>query len=750
MLTSRKRGRGKPCSEGLNPFKDVERIANLLMQEAQTSLAQGARITGKLIAVSAVGFLLTSSCCSSHYLVPLGVLILAMAAGWLDAIGNECKLQCFFPYKALNSVGASLFRWQWVAFWACTLFGLSTLYSCTLTGVVHFLQSGRSALPEVWCQHFYERLWMVCKMAVVPLSLMLLGRAIEPYRFRTARADILKAEKLVCQLVATRTASDISALATLVAPETIPFYKLGSVAKLLHDFVDSYDATDKLKIVLAHGQESMQKWQLHSESMHKWQNGCCNRFQRLLSMANAPFRRVTMDLLMWESRDVVLYAVAAIYVALVYVGSLYSPVPDACMLFVLVPFLGPKSRAARYVQALQENIRLAQGKTAEKKGGMTPAWLPEEGFTGLNWPMVIFLGGMHATAIYALAVLLLFGCVCPVFGQGAPVKPLTFVLAALLYFCSALGITGGSHRLWAHRSYKACLPLRIVLMIFSSISNQGSIFGWARDHRVHHLYSDTAADPHDSNRGFWFSHVGWLLVRENTAVLEAMKKVNVEDLKSDPIVMLQYHADPFWNLLWCFAFPAFTALMLGDTAWNGFLIAGVLRYIAVLNATWAVNSVVHRWGSRPYNPAHQTADNGWVSVFAIGEGWHNWHHAFGWDYAAAELGALQQFNPTKVFIDIMAFLGLAWDRKRGLNVWAQRKARWEETQGRKVVESLEGPPLFKHRVVTFGPEPYDDHHHDHDESAVSTDPDDNEDNTRKRTRCESRLQRELEIKSPCE
>jgi len=61
----------------------------------------------------------------------------------------------------------------------------------------------------------------------------------------------------------------------------------------------------------------------------------------------------------------------------------------------------------------------------------------------------------------------------------------------------------------------------------------------------------------------------------------------------------------------------------------------------------------------------------------------------------------------------MAVLGLAWDRKRALEVWAQRKARWEETQGRPVLESVEGPPLFKHRVVTFGPV-YDDHHDDFD------------------------------------
>jgi len=199
-----------------------------------------------------------------------------------------------------------------------------------------------------------------------------------------------------------------------------------------------------------------------------------------------------------------------------------------------------------------------------------------------------------------------------------------------------------------------------------------------------------------------------LLLKKHPAVKEAGKQVNVSDLLADPIVMFQERADPFWNLMWCFAFPAFTSMLWGDSLWNGFLIAGVLRYVALLNATWAVNSVVHTWGTKPYNPSHRTTENGWVSLFAIGEGWHNWHHAFSWDYAAAELGAFEQFNPTKVFIDLMACLGLAWDRKRADKAWAQRKARWETAHGRPVLESIEGAPLFKQRVVTFGPASYED------------------------------------------
>jgi len=120
----------------------------------------------------------------------------------------------------------------------------------------------------------------------------------------------------------------------------------------------------------------------------------------------------------------------------------------------------------------------------------------------------------------------------------------------------------------------------------------------------------------------------------------------------------------------------------------------------------------------PYNASHRTTENGWVSLFALGEGWHNWHHAFPWDYATAEMGPLSQFNPTKVFIDFFALVGLAWDRKRGDKVWAVRKARWAERFGRDVVEDIEGPPLFRRRVVTFGPQEYGEHDDEGDTSPM--------------------------------
>ena len=75
----------------------------------------------------------------------------------------------------------------------------------------------------------------------------------------------------------------------------------------------------------------------------------------------------------------------------------------------------------------------------------------------------------------------------------------------LLYQIGGLSITMGTHRLWSHRSYKAKDPTRFLLMLIISMSNQGSIYHWVRDHRVHHRYSDTEADPHNINNGFFRS-----------------------------------------------------------------------------------------------------------------------------------------------------------------------------------------------------------------------------------------------------
>lgn len=59
---------------------------------------------------------------------------------------------------------------------------------------------------------------------------------------------------------------------------------------------------------------------------------------------------------------------------------------------------------------------------------------------------------------------------------------------------------------------------------------------WVRDHRVHHKFSETDADPHNAKRGFFFAHVGWLMMKRHPEVIRKGKTVDISDLFEDPIV----------------------------------------------------------------------------------------------------------------------------------------------------------------------------------------------------------------------
>jgi len=288
----------------------------------------------------------------------------------------------------------------------------------------------------------------------------------------------------------------------------------------------------------------------------------------------------------------------------------------------------------------------------------------------INYPMLVFITLAHVAAVIGLFTI----TSCSVW---------TLLWAFMLWPISGLGITAGAHRLWAHRSYKATTPVRIFLMLANSMANQGSIYHWCRDHRVHHKHSETDADPHNATNGFFFAHMGWLFVKKHPKVVEAGKKLDFSDLISDPVVMFQKRLDPWFNLFMCFVFPGLVCMLWGDNFWNGYWVAGGLRYVYVLHCTWLVNSAAHFFGSHPYDETIQPAENPYVSIFAIGEGWHNWHHKYPYDYAASELGISRQFNPTKLFIDTCSALGMVSDRRRALGAWHRVQAMRAKEEDKK-------------------------------------------------------------------
>eukprot|EP00923_Selenidium_pygospionis_P031112 GHVN01055247.1.p1 GENE.GHVN01055247.1~~GHVN01055247.1.p1 ORF type:complete len:732 (+),score=75.43 GHVN01055247.1:63-2198(+) len=253
-----------------------------------------------------------------------------------------------------------------------------------------------------------------------------------------------------------------------------------------------------------------------------------------------------------------------------------------------------------------------------------------------------------------------------------------FLEAFVLYLLSGFGITCGAHRLWAHRAYEAAWPFRFVLLMFNSLACQGNIYHWARDHRVHHLYSEKLPDPHNAAYGFWYAHCGWLMLKKEPEVSKAGAKVDCSDLLTDPFVRLQKNLDPYWNLSFSFLLPALYGYYRWDSFWLGFFVHGCLRWIICLHATWCVNSAAHIWGPRTYTPDIGPSENLFTAVVAVGEGWHNWHHTYGFDYATSEHGASVQWNPSKVVLDMAYHMGLVWGRRRATPLWEKVKGMREK------------------------------------------------------------------------
>mmetsp|Transcript_35991 Transcript_35991/g.64810 ORF Transcript_35991/g.64810 Transcript_35991/m.64810 type:complete len:352 (+) Transcript_35991:304-1359(+) len=248
---------------------------------------------------------------------------------------------------------------------------------------------------------------------------------------------------------------------------------------------------------------------------------------------------------------------------------------------------------------------------------------------------------------------------------------------------SGLGITMGAHRLWAHKTYSAHISVRIILMLLNSVCNQTSIYHWSRDHRVHHRHSETVADPHDSRRGFFYAHIGWLWLKKDPAVVQAGKAIDCSDLLEDPVVRFQQAVDPWFAQFMCFVFPTLVCVYgWGEDWWYAFLVAGCIRYLYSKHCTFLVNSAAHLYGDHPYDVQSNPGENPIVSFFAIGEGWHNWHHKFPYDYSASEFGITKQYNPTKLIIDSFAAVGLVWGRKRATEQWAIGRSRRDRVRDR--------------------------------------------------------------------
>jgi stearoyl-CoA desaturase (delta-9 desaturase) len=151
------------------------------------------------------------------------------------------------------------------------------------------------------------------------------------------------------------------------------------------------------------------------------------------------------------------------------------------------------------------------------------------------------------------------------------------------YYITGLGITAGYHRLWAHRSYNASIPLQYALALAGSGAVQGSIKWWSRGHRAHHRYTDTKLDPYSAHEGFWWAHVGWMIIKPRGKIGVA----DISDLTRNKVVRWQHKYYVWLLILMGVVFPTVVA-GLGWGDWRGgFFFGGAARLLFVHHVSCA-------------------------------------------------------------------------------------------------------------------------------------------------------------------
>jgi len=301
---------------------------------------------------------------------------------------------------------------------------------------------------------------------------------------------------------------------------------------------------------------------------------------------------------------------------------------------------------------MSSSVRKLSATQTEEEERLMKEWNDSSFMSKIVWRNIALFVYLHLASLYGLYLLFFL-----------QIKVFTFLFILLLIFYSGEGITAGAHRLWAHRSYKAKLPYRIFLAVAQTLAVQNHIYEWSRDHRVHHKYSETDADPHNANRGFFFAHMGWLCMKKHPYVKTKGRGVDCSDLLEDPVVRVQRKIYVPAVLLIAFTLPAVIPWYLwGEDMAVAFFTCSMLRYCMVLHGTWAVNSAAHMFGYKPYDRHIGPVQNHTVAFWAFGEGWHNYHHVFPQDYKTSELGSYG-LNWTTWFIDNFAKLGQVYDRK---------------------------------------------------------------------------------------
>jgi stearoyl-CoA desaturase (Delta-9 desaturase) len=211
-------------------------------------------------------------------------------------------------------------------------------------------------------------------------------------------------------------------------------------------------------------------------------------------------------------------------------------------------------------------------------------------------------------------------------------------------------ITAGYHRYFAHRSYRLGRGMQFVMAFGGGMAAQKGALWWAGHHRNHHRYSDTEQDLHSPQKGFWWSHVGWILCDKNNEYDED----GIKDFAKFPeLRFLQKHD---WIPPWV---AAMVCLLVGG--WSGLVVGFVISTVLLWHATFTVNSLAHVMGRRRYATTDTSRNSALIALITLGEGWHNNHHYY---QASARQGFFWwEYDISYYILKGLSFVGLVHDLK---------------------------------------------------------------------------------------
>jgi len=235
-----------------------------------------------------------------------------------------------------------------------------------------------------------------------------------------------------------------------------------------------------------------------------------------------------------------------------------------------------------------------------------------------------------------------------------PISAGHVALAAVTYLSIGFSTTLGLHRLLSHRSFQCHKWLEYLLVTLAMLTGQGSPLLWVANHRIHHGRSDREGDVHSPRRGFWYSHIFWIVDDASTDTLAYRKYC--KDLSGDAY----YH----WLVRYRLVPQAAAVLLVGVAfGWAAVPLVFFLPVVCWMHSTYAVNSICHdaRFGSRLFETRENSRNVWWVGLLALGEGWHNNHHAYPRS-ARHGLGA-RQLDLSYLLIRLLGAAGLAWNLK---------------------------------------------------------------------------------------